>query len=186
MARRSDEGFAERPHESSAEDLNAVTALLLLFLAQDPLAAEGAAAMQAKKYPEAVRAYRALDRYDAHQPFAAWILRIASNHCVDLLRGRARDGKLFGDVDTEIAALESSAPEALETLVDAERSAEIRDAIATLPDKYRLPIVLAYYNDANYDEIAHALGVTRNHVGVLLLRAKQLLRHSLATLQEES
>ena len=133
-----------------------------------------------------VRAYRALERYDTHQPFAAWILSIAANHCVDLLRGRARDGKLFDDVDTEIEALDSSAPSALETLIDAERSAEIRDAISGLPDKYRLPIVLAYYNDANYDEIAHALGITRNHVGVLLLRAKQLLRHSLATSQEES
>ncbi len=133
-----------------------------------------------------VRAYRALDRYDTHQPFAAWILSIASNHCVDLLRGRARDGKLFDDADSEIDALDSATPGALDTLIDAERGAEIRDAIAALPDKYRLPIVLAYYNDANYDEIAHALGVTRNHVGVLLLRAKQLLRQSLATSQEES
>jgi RNA polymerase sigma-70 factor (ECF subfamily) len=133
-----------------------------------------------------VRAYRSLDRYDAHQPFAAWILSIAANHCVDLLRSRARDGKLFDEFDTEIDVLDASAPGALDTLVDEQRSAEIRGAIAALPDKYRLPIVLAYYNDANYDEIAHALGVTRNHVGVLLLRAKQLLRHSLAASQEES
>ena len=133
-----------------------------------------------------VRAYRSLDRYDAHQPFAAWILSIAANHCVDLLRSRARDGKLFDEFDTEIDVLDASAPGALDTLVDEQRSAEIRGAIAALPDKYRLPIVLAYYNDANYDEIAHALGVTRNHVGVLLLRAKQLLRHSLAASQEET
>ncbi|MCX7063325.1 MAG: sigma-70 family RNA polymerase sigma factor [Proteobacteria bacterium] len=133
-----------------------------------------------------VRAYRSLDRYDTHQPFAAWILSIAANHCVDLLRSRARDGKLFDEFDTEIDVLDASAPGALDTLVDEQRSAEIRGAIAALPDKYRLPIVLAYYNDANYDEIAHALGVTRNHVGVLLLRAKQLLRHSLAASQEES
>lgn len=133
-----------------------------------------------------VRAYRALDRYDTQQPFAAWILRIASNHCVDLRRGRARYGKLFDELDSEMDALDSSAPAVLDTLVDAERSTEVRDAIATLPDKYRLPIVLAYYNDANYDEIAHALGVTRNHVGVLLLRGKQLLRHSLAPSQESS
>jgi len=133
-----------------------------------------------------VRAYRALDRYDTHQPFAAWILSIASNHCVDLLRGRARDRKLFGDFDVEVSEIESSAPAALDTLVDAERGAEISGAIQALPDKYRLPIVLAYYNDASYDEIAHALGITRNHVGVLLLRAKQLLRRSLAASREES
>ncbi len=134
-----------------------------------------------------VRAYRALDRYDTHQPFAAWILSIASNYCIDLLRGRARDRKLFDtDVDSEIEARDTSAPAALDSLIDAERGAEIRDAIAALPDKYRLPIVLAYYNDANYDEIAHTLGVTRNHVGVLLLRAKQMLRQTLAASQGES
>jgi RNA polymerase sigma-70 factor (ECF subfamily) len=133
-----------------------------------------------------VRAYRALDRYDTHQPFAAWILSIASNHCVDLLRTRARDGKLFGDVDAEIGELESSVQTPLDTLVDAERAAEIQAAIAALPDKYRLPIVLAYYNESSYDEIARTLGIERNHAGVLLLRAKQMLRRSLAAAQEES
>ncbi len=128
-----------------------------------------------------VRAYRALDRYDTHQPFAAWILSIASNHCIDLVRRRTRGAKLFDHLDTDAAELEAPAPTALDTLVDAERANEIRTAIAALPDKYRLPIVLAYYNESNYDEIAHALGVTRNHVGVLLLRAKQLLRRALAS-----
>jgi RNA polymerase sigma-70 factor (ECF subfamily) len=127
-----------------------------------------------------VRAYRALDRYDSHQPFAAWILSIAGNHCVDLLRMRARDRKLFGDADAEVNELESSAPAPLDTLVDAERAAQIQAAIAALPEKYRVPIVLAYYNESSYDEIAHTLGVDRNHAGVLLLRAKQLLRRSLA------
>ena len=128
-----------------------------------------------------VRAYRALDRYDTHQPFAGWILSIASNHCIDLVRRRTRGAKLFDNLDTDVAELEAPAPTALDTLVDAERANEIRAAIAALPDKYRLPIVLAYYNESNYDEIAHAIGVTRNHVGVLLLRAKQLLRRALET-----
>lgn len=133
-----------------------------------------------------VRAYRALDRYDANQPFAAWLLSIASNHCIDLVRRRARGAKLFDDADTETHELASPAPTVLATLVDAERAAAIRAAIAALPDKYRLPIVLAYYNESSYDEIAHTLGVTSNHVGVLLLRAKQLLRRALAATQEES
>src|SRR5260370_971567 len=84
----------------------------------------------------------------------AWILSITSNHCVDLLRTRARDAKLFGDFDAEFSELESSAPAPLDTLVDAERATALQAAIATLPDKYRLPIVLAYYNESSYDEIA--------------------------------
>lgn len=133
-----------------------------------------------------VRAFRALDRYDASQPFAAWVLGIASNHCIDLVRRRTHGTKLFDDYQAEVTELESATRTALDSLVDAERAAEIRAAIAALPDKYRLPIVLAYYNESSYDEIAHALGTTRNHVGVLLLRAKQLLRRDLAASQEEA
>jgi RNA polymerase sigma-70 factor, ECF subfamily len=133
-----------------------------------------------------VRAYRALERYDTHQPFAAWISSIASNHCIDLLRGRARDGKLFDDFETDARELEAPTPAALDTLVEAERGADIRAAIGALPEKYRLPIVLAYYNDSNYDEIAHSLGITRNHVGVLLLRARQSLRSALIEHQEQT
>lgn len=55
----------------------------------------------------------------------------------------------------------------------------LTQAIRGLPDKYRVPLVLAYFHDASYDEIARDLEISRNHVGVLLLRAKQQLRVAL-------
>ena len=61
----------------------------------------------------------------------------------------------------------------------------MRTAIAALPEKYRLPIVPSYYNEASYNEIAEALGISRNHVGVLLLRGRQALRKTLAPSEEE-
>ena len=45
--------------------------------------------------------------------------------------------------------------------------------------KYRVPLVLAYFNQFRYDEIAEQLNISRTHVGVLLLRAKQRLRADL-------
>jgi RNA polymerase sigma-70 factor, ECF subfamily len=133
-----------------------------------------------------VRAYRALDRYDPAQPFGAWVIGIARNHCIDLLR-RRRHGELrFGDEAAELAAAESDSTEGIDALVIGERGAKVRAAIAALPEKYRLPILLAYYDDASYDEIAEALGLSRNHVGVLLLRGKQSLRKALAPSEEEA
>lgn len=132
-----------------------------------------------------VRAYRALDRYDRDQPFVAWVLTIASHHCVDLIRRRAR-GAPFEDGEGDAADLEATDPAALDVLVDAERDAEVRRAIAALPDRYRLPIVLAYYSEWSYDQIATELGITRNHVGVLLLRARQSLRRALTRRAGES
>jgi len=135
------------------------------------------------------RAYRALDRYDAAQPFVGWVLGIARNHCIDVLRRRRGDEPRFGDAAAELAALPAQDADRLEgvdVLVAAERSQAVRTAIAALPEKYRLPITLAYYQEASYDEIAAALGITRNHVGVLLLRAKHALRRTLASSDEPS
>ena len=132
------------------------------------------------------RAYRALERYDPAQPFVGWVLGIARNHCIDLLRRRRRGELRFGDEAEELAAAQSESAEGIDALVLNERSARVRAAIAALPERYRLPIVLAYYNESNYDEIAAALGISRNHVGVLLLRGKHALRRALAPTEEES
>lgn len=126
-----------------------------------------------------VRAYRAFGRYDRGRPFAAWVLEIASNHCVDLIRRRSREDALAGDPEAELAALPADDAGALGALISAEQGGALRDAIDALPDRYRVPIVLAYYGDASYDDIAARMDITRNHVGVLLLRARQRLRQAL-------
>jgi len=128
-----------------------------------------------------MRAYRSFGKFDAEQPFWQWIASIANNHCIDLLRQKSRTEQLFGDEATEVEGLASPDRPVLRDLIAAEDTDMLNDAIATLSDKYRIPLVLAYFNQASYDEIAEQLTISRNHVGVLLLRAKQQLRVALAT-----
>jgi RNA polymerase sigma-70 factor (ECF subfamily) len=61
----------------------------------------------------------------------------------------------------------------------AERGKDVRVALSTLSDKYRVPLVLAYYNELDYDEIGEILGVERTQVAVLIFRGKQQLRQRL-------
>jgi len=126
------------------------------------------------------RAYRSLASYDAAQPFAGWVMRIARNYCLDLLRRRSKEVALFGSEAEEAAAAEAPGVDGLGAALSQERAAAVNAAVAKLPERYRVPLALAYYSDADYDDIATTLGITRNHVGVLLCRAKQLLRQSLA------
>lgn len=126
-----------------------------------------------------MRAYRKFSKFDASRPFWQWIAAIANNYCIDLLRSRSRTSALFGDEQAELNALEEAVSEELPVvseLIALEDAERLNGAIATLPDKYRVPLVLAYFEHANYDGIAQALNVSRNHVGVLLLRARQRLR----------
>jgi RNA polymerase sigma-70 factor (ECF subfamily) len=128
-----------------------------------------------------MRAYRNFSKYDASQPFWQWIATIANNHCIDQLRARGRKQALFGDEATELDELPSPDAPVLSELIAREDAGALNEAIAALPDKYRVPLVLAYFHRSSYDDIAGQLNISRNHVGVLLLRAKQYLRDTLAT-----
>ena len=56
----------------------------------------------------------------------------------------------------------------------------MREALAKLPSRSRMALVLRYYTEMSYDEIAESLGLRRNFVGVVLLRARHQLREALA------
>jgi RNA polymerase sigma factor (sigma-70 family) len=132
-----------------------------------------------------MRAYRSFDKYNSEQPFWQWIASIANHHCIDVLRQGNKRPRFFGDEESELALLESADREAATILIDAENAEALAVAIDELPDKYRIPLVLAYFNERSYDEIAASLDISRNHVGVLLLRAKQQLRDSITDVDVE-
>ncbi len=132
-----------------------------------------------------MRAFRQFDSYRSTEPFWQWIAAIANNHCIDLLRRRNTQGNLFGDEATEIEQIESGDSSALQLLVDGENKRAIASAVNQLPDRYRVPLVLAYWSEASYEEIATTLSISTTHVGVLLLRARQQLRASLTRIGHE-
>jgi len=96
-----------------------------------------------------------------------------------VLRKQCRDEQLFGEEADELEAVVGQADEPEDNLVNAQRSESLLSAVEALPDRYRVPLVLAYYKQASYDEISEELAISRNHVGVLLLRAKKKLRETL-------
>jgi RNA polymerase sigma-70 factor (ECF subfamily) len=126
-----------------------------------------------------MRAYKSFGKFDAEQPFWQWIATIANNHCIDKLRVKSRTDQLFGDEAGELENLASTDTSGVLRLIANEDLDALNAAIATLPDKYRVPLVLAYFNQLSYDEIAEQLSISQSHVGVLLLRAKKLVRAAL-------
>jgi RNA polymerase sigma-70 factor (ECF subfamily) len=129
-----------------------------------------------------VKLQRSIESYDGSIPFPRWLLRVAGNQCIDALRRRQRGAKMFVEVEDGAAVIEaaSSDPSPLVALISTQERRQVRDTIAHLPENYRLPLVLRYYGELNYDEIAQELGLERNNVAVLIFRAKQELRRRLA------
>src|SRR5215831_9196492 len=119
-----------------------------------------------------------LGTYDSSRPFTAWLYKVASNHCWDTLRRRRiRQDLETGDLET--LPLEHPDPSQLERLQREHTGKEVRAGLARLPDRARMALVLRYYADMSYEEIADTLGVRRPFVGVLLLRARHQLRDTL-------
>jgi len=119
-----------------------------------------------------------LSQYDETRSFSAWLYRVAANHCWDILRRRKiRQDKETEDVEN--VPLEHPDPNQLDRLIEQRTSAEVRHALDKLGARARMALVMRYYSDMSYDEIADALGVRRAFVGVVLLRARHELRQAL-------
>ena len=127
-----------------------------------------------------LRAQQAAASWDG-RPVRAWLLAIASHHCVDRLRRRAFEGRLFEARDLAEDDLPAQAASPLALLLARERSGQLEAALAELPDKYRAPLVLRFLADQSYAEIGAALGVSDAQVAVLVFRAKARLREALAS-----
>src|SRR6202167_6140050 len=120
-----------------------------------------------------------LGTYDSSRPFTAWLYKVASNHCWDLLR-RRRIRQDLETGDLENMPLEHPDPGQLEKFLEETSGKQVRAALDKLRARARMALVLRYYSDMSYEEIADSLGVRRAFVGVLLLRARHHLRDALA------
>ncbi len=119
-----------------------------------------------------------LSQYDQTRSFSAWLYKVAANHCWDILRRRRiRQDKETDDLES--VPLEHPEPSQLEKLIEERSSEEVRRALEKLGTRARMALVMRYYSDMTYDEIADALGVRRAFVGVVLLRARHELRQAL-------
>jgi RNA polymerase sigma factor (sigma-70 family) len=127
-----------------------------------------------------IKAYNALERFQPGYPFAAWLYRIASNTCIDFLRKRrfntvSISQSVSNDEDELYIQIEDRSNKADDQMLIEERSTIIRNAIESLPEKYRLIINLRHESDLDYKDIAEKLDIPLGTVKAQLFRARKLL-----------
>ncbi len=121
-----------------------------------------------------VRAYTQLATYKPVHKFSTWLLSIASHLAIDQLRRRRFLALPLDDVPfLEWIVDAGTGPE--QSALEGEQQDEIQGYLQRLPSKYRAVIVLRYWHDFSYEEIATALNLTPALVKARLHRARELL-----------
>ena len=124
---------------------------------------------------------RSIESYDGSIPFARWLLRVAGNQCIDALRRRKRGRQVIVEGEEGVAVIEaaSSEPSPLGAVLSRKKGRRCGTPLHVCRRTIALPLVLRYYGELSYDEIAQQLGLQRNYVAALIFRAKQELRRKL-------
>jgi RNA polymerase sigma factor (sigma-70 family) len=121
-----------------------------------------------------VRAYTQLATYKPAHKFSTWLLSIASHLAIDQLRRRRFLALPLEDVPfLEWIVDVGTGPE--QSALEGEQQDEIQVYLRRLPSKYRAVIVLRYWYDFSYEEIARTLKLTPALVKARLHRARELL-----------
>ena len=125
------------------------------------------------------RALTEMNAYDPQLAFGPWLFSIAGHYCVDQLRRRGLETRLFAAPLPEEDLPGGHAASPLEQMLASESAEKVRAALERLPESYRTALTLRYYSDLSYEQIAETMGLARNHVATLIFRAKKQLRRSL-------
>jgi RNA polymerase sigma-70 factor (ECF subfamily) len=133
-----------------------------------------------------LRAFQRFDEIGPSPAAAGWLRTVTRNACLNHLsryRARWRFFSELGGAEAEDSAYEASlvADGSLEgEMEQADQRERLERALRRLPDHQRVPLVLYHFEDASYQEIAAALGVSLGKVKTDIHRGREALRKQLA------
>jgi RNA polymerase sigma-70 factor (ECF subfamily) len=139
-----------------------------------------------------LKAYRAYDSFEEGTNLKAWLYRILTNTYINKYRkqqrrpsevelGELQDLYLYRRLGESSGASYSAEKEALDQFVDT----DIIEALESLPESFRMPVVLADVDGFSYKEIADILDIPIGTVMSRLHRGRKALQRKLWNVAEE-
>lgn len=123
-----------------------------------------------------IRAYTRLHTYNPSHKFSTWMLSITSNYCIDLIRKRRA---LLLSIDEPLPphpALMSDGQKGPEAQMEINEQQEmVQSLLQELPEDYREAVVLRYWHELSYEEIAEMMDTSVSAIKSRLFRARRQL-----------
>ena len=136
------------------------------------------------------KAFVNIQQYNEQYAFSTWLFKIASNNCVDFIRKKKKNvlnleaNEELDDPDDKFNfVVEMINPE--ERFIKSQKVELIRQVVETLKPRYRTLIVMRYFDERSYEEIAEELDLPLGTVKAQLFRAREFLYRSLKNMKEK-
>lgn len=122
-----------------------------------------------------------IDQYRGDSAFSTWLYRLVVNSCLDEARLRKGRSAEAGSARLEFMAAADSQES---RYARAQEAASVRAAVASLPPKFRIAVLLRYFDDLSYEEMAKALRCSMGTVASRLNRGHKMLAEKLKRVVE--
>jgi RNA polymerase sigma-70 factor (ECF subfamily) len=152
-----------------------VYSIALYFFHGDPAAASDATQQTFLKLITSIKSFR------GDSEFSTWLHRLVVNTCLDGSRKNKSRERSEEPLDLDRIA-EPASPE--EDLTRRQVAGRVQAALSSLPPKLRMPILLRYFEDLSYAEMAEALRCSAGTVASRLNKGHKLLAEKLAKFRE--
>jgi len=121
-----------------------------------------------------IRAFTRLKTYNPEHKFSTWMLSITSNYCIDIIRKRRMQLMSIDEPLPPHPALMSDGTKGPEAqLLMGEQQELVQSLLQELPPDYRQAIVLRYWHEMSYEEIAEMMDTTVSAIKSRLFRARR-------------
>ena len=126
-----------------------------------------------------LKAFRSIASFRGESNLKTWLLRITYNESINHLRQHGSKSEIHEDIDERAAILGSAATQEA-ALVEREKQAAVERAMKKLNERYRLAVVLRYFQGLPIAEISSVLGCSEGVTKNILFRSVKSLRETLA------
>jgi RNA polymerase sigma-70 factor (ECF subfamily) len=128
-------------------------------------------------------AWRSIGQVTAPAGFRTWLLSIAQTVAIDAARRGSRKKRSGSRVEAGVlGALADGGPAPPESVEREEARQRVLALLREMPESYRLPLMLRYLHDYDYDTIGRQLGLSNGSLRGLLNRGLTLLRERAASI----
>lgn len=137
-----------------------------------------------------IKVFKNIDKFDTEMPFHPWIRKISVNTCLNFTRTIKNNvvsmNVCINDIDGEVTLGDTfvSEEDVLDEVINLETKSIIKKYLTEMPEEYRIVIVLRYYEELSYNEIAELIGRPLGTIKTEIYRAKAILKKKLEKVME--